>query len=387
LYAGHKRTQFPDFQEAEQVSFLEARPINKKITIIGMQGLSFDFIIPLANKDKLKNFSWLMEEGSWGRLKTFSPNETLLLNCSFNTGKKPAKHRQISKIKYQFLDFRHQVEIVPRFVFFRQLTRTGLLLVYPNQTKAYTTDIWKIFKDNKTLFLKKEWPQKVESGKISPKAETLFNHFFKGLKEETLPIIQNLTSAFFKDLHQEEQVLQEKSEKDPQIIYFMLNGLNTVESYFYRYHFPDLFGNIDQEKIDKFSSIIEKYYQFYDQIIGKHLTTLKENELLIVFSPHGIEPLPVWRRFVEQILGNTGISAYHELAPDGVVFFIGQEIARGKNIEGIELIDIVPTLLYYLGFHVGKDMDGIARTSIFVDKFRAENPVSYISSYDEITIR
>jgi hypothetical protein len=86
-------------------------------------------------------------------------------------------------------------------------------------------------------------------------------------------------------------------------------------------------------------------------------------------------------------LGNSEISAYHDKAPEGTIFFYGKEIARGKHVQGIKLIDIAPTLLYYLGLHVGMDMDGVAQTYIFDDAFRAENPVPYIKSYDEITIK
>jgi len=108
---------------------------------------------------------------------------------------------------------------------------------------------------------------------------------------------------------------------------------------------------------------------------------------LIVYSPHGIEAVPLWKRFVDLIFGNADVSAYHELAPEGVVFFYGKEIVRGKNIEGMKLIDIAPTLLNYLGLPVGKDMDGIVNSSIFMERFKIENPVLYISSYEEIAIK
>ena len=107
----------------------------------------------------------------------------------------------------------------------------------------------------------------------------------------------------------------------------------------------------------------------------------------MVYSPHGIEPLPLWKRVKEWLLGRAEISAYYELAPDGVVYFYGSEIQRGRNIEQMRLIDIAPTLLNYLGLPVGKDMDGIVCSSIFRDEFKLENPVLYISSYEEHTIK
>ena len=108
----------------------------------------------------------------------------------------------------------------------------------------------------------------------------------------------------------------------------------------------------------------------------------KDDELLVVFSSHGTEALPLWKQIFEWFFGDPDISAYHENAPDGTIFMIGKDIAMGRNIEEMQLIDVAPTLLHYLGLPVGKDMDGIVNSSIFVEEFKSE-PVLYISSYEE----
>jgi hypothetical protein len=247
--------------------------------------------------------------------------------------------------------------------------------------------LWNIFEDNNTSHLVEDWPYSRNVTQPSPKAETRFNLIFEDLKSDNSIVFDRVKRAFFSDFEFEDQVVLKKTESQPQIVYFMLKGLNEVEEYFYKYTFPDLFGNIEQDEINRYSSVIERYYQFYDDIIGKYLASRKEDELLVVYSPHGIEPLPLWKRVTEWVLGSADISAYYELAPDGVVFFYGREISRDRNIEGIRLIDIAPTLLNFLGLPVGKDMDGIVYSSIFRDEFKLENPVLYISSYEEHTIK
>jgi hypothetical protein len=382
-----QRSNFPTLSKPVKVANLEAKNIDKKVIIIGLEGLDFDFLIPLINYGKLPNFSWFVEKGTWGKLETLSPSEPLTLNNSFNTGKLPGKHRQVSLYEYHLLNRNGEIEIFPHYTFFRQLTRMGLLRITPNHSEPITKDIWEVFSGNKISYLKRDWPY--QRGEVSPseKAAKLFNSFFQELQYEKSNIFDKLKQAFFRDYEYEEKFVEEKNQTQPQLAYFLLNGLNIVETYFYKYSFPDLFGDIDQEEINKYSSVIEKYYQFYDQIIGKYLASMKEDDLLIIYSPHGIEPLPLWKRVVERILGNPEVSAYHENAPEGVVFFYGKSIVKGKNIEGTRLIDIAPTLLYYLGLLVGKDMDGIVQSSIFVDEFTAENPVPYIFSYDEVTIK
>jgi hypothetical protein len=382
-----QRIEYPVLLSSEKLANLEAKKIEKKVTIIGLEGLSFDVMVPLINEDKLPNFSWLMEEGSWGKLENFSPTLPLILNSSFNSGKLPSKHRQISLYRYRLFKTDYLFEVSPRFIFFGQLLKTKLLSRSQATLPFYSKDLWAIFEDNRTPHLVEDWPYSRKESEPSQKAETKFNLIFEDLKFDNSIIFNKVRRAFFSDFEFEDQMMQKKNETQPQIAYFMLNGLNDVERNLYKYTFPELFGNIEQDEINRYSTVIERYYQFYDDIIGKYLASHKEDELLVVYSPHGIEPLPLWKRVTEWIFGNAEISAYHELAPDGTVFFYGREIWRDRNIEGMRLIDIAPTLLNFLGLPIGKDMDGIVFSSIFRDEFKLENPVLYISSYEEHTIK
>ncbi len=226
---------------------------------------------------------------------------------------------------------------------------------------------------------------RVEKPSENTKAD--FKRFMKDYKYEYLSIFDHLKSALLFDLDLEEKFTSEKNASESQMSYLLLVGLNLVESYFYKYNFPDMYGDMDQEKITKYSTVIEKYYEFYDQIIGKHVTTMKEDELLIVYSPHGVEPLPIWKRLAFWVFEDPDVSAYHENSPEGVVFFYGKNIIHGRHIDSMRLIDITPTLLNYLELPVGKDMDGIVNSSMFVEDFKIGNPVLYISSYEEVEIK
>lgn len=386
-YVVHLRMTFPPRPIHEKLARLDAKEIDKRITIIGMRGMSFDFIIPLVNEDKLPNFAWLMEKGSWGRLANFSPNEPVILNASFNTGKLPAQHLQLSPVKYKLRHIKQEIHVVPRYILYRQIERLGILTSRPYTPPKILKDIWEIFRDNKITFIKQDRPYCVEVEELSESAESLFNRLYKDYKFENSATLEHLRHGLLSDIACEERFTQKKNEVQPQLSYLLLNGLNLAESYFYKYNFPDLFGDIDQEEISKFSSVIENYYELYDQIIGKHLATMKEDELLVVYSPHGIEPLPIWKRMVHWLFGDKDISAYHENGPEGVIFFYGKDIIRGRHIEEIRLIDIAPTLLNYLELPVGKDMDGIVNSTMFREGFKVENPVLYITSYEEVEIK
>lgn len=382
-----RRAQVSPEQPSARSMPLFGKKVERKITLVGMPGLNFDLLIPLAAEGKLPNFSWLIENGSSGSLKSFTPAEAVALNSSLSTGKFPAKHRQFSLFRYRFLRMKESLAIVPRFMLFKQLARINLLEITPIQASPVTKDIWQIFEASRILYVRKNGPSSVEVPvQPSPRAEKLWSEILDSSIRPSDEYLTRVKGAFFRDCAQEEKATEEKIALQPYVYYLQLDGLNTVLTYLYKFRFPEQFGSLDQDQIDRYGPVIDRYYDFYDEIIGKCLTGLKEDELLVVFSPHGIEPLPLWKRAIERLLGNPMVSAHHEFAPDGVVFFYGKNVARSKNLEGMRIVDLAPTFLYYLGLPVGRDMDGIARTDVFERNFIADNPVIYISSYDEFEI-
>ena len=377
----------PPAQPPAKQAKLEAPRITTRLTLLGLEGMSFDFIIPFLSAGKLPNVSLLVEQGSWGRLSGFTPNDLYVLSASLETGKLPAKHHQLSPIGYRLQNSKEQMDVVPRYIFFNQLTRTGWLKVSPAAPAHRPVDLWQIFGDCGLVLLKCDQPPAGPVSPPEPRAETAFSLLFKDFQSESSPVFAPARQAFFQDFRQEDAAFQERLKTQPQVFSLMLAGLNSVESHFYQYSFPDLYSGVSSAEAARFGPVIEKYYQFYDQVIGRYLAALKEDETLIIYSPHGIEPLPFLKRLLGWVSGSTGVSADHEQAPEGVIFFYGKNIARAKNVEGMRVIDLAPTLLYSLGLPVGKDMDGIVRSQVFVKEFTAENPIFYISSYEDIRIK
>jgi hypothetical protein len=382
-----QRSRFPVAREPSGSTPLLGKKTEKRITLIGLDGLSFDFLIPLITLGKLPNFSWLIENGNSGKLVSFSPTEPVSLQASFSTGKLPAKHRLLSGRRYRLWKMGEELETIPRFILFSQLTRFGLLKIAPVRPEARIKDFWKVLDGNRISYLDRSLPPSGRDAAPSSKGEKLAADI---LGEPSLPgdpLSTLARGAFLRDSAAEESAGAERSEHQPQVFHLRLDGLNSVQAYFYKYSFPEQFGDIAQERIERYGSVIERYYEYYDGLIGKFLTALKEDEILVVYSAFGVEPLPLWKRFVERLLGDPEISAYQELAPDGVVLFYGKGVRKARLGAPIQIVDIAPTLLYFLGLPVGRDMDGIVRSSVFGEDFIAENPIVYISSYEEFQVQ
>ncbi|MBL8149774.1 MAG: alkaline phosphatase family protein [Blastocatellia bacterium] len=66
--------------------------MSKKVLIIGLDGMTFDFVDPLIEQGRLKTLSRLMSEGVRSPLETVFPPITSAAWTSFITGKNPGKH-------------------------------------------------------------------------------------------------------------------------------------------------------------------------------------------------------------------------------------------------------------------------------------------------------
>jgi hypothetical protein len=59
----------------------------------------------------------------------------------------------------------------------------------------------------------------------------------------------------------------------------------------------------------------------------------------------------------------------------------GTNVASGQFARGT-ILDLAPTVLYYVGVDVGRDMDGFARTDLFLPAYVLEHPVRYVASHE-----
>ena len=95
----------------------------------------------------------------------------------------------------------------------------------------------------------------------------------------------------------------------------------------------------------------------------------------------GMEPVRLPKRLLERVLGNPALSGTHERAPDGFLLAHGDQVRPGRRPRG-SVVDLAPTLLYYYGLPVGRDMDGAARADLFTSEFSGERPITYIPTHE-----
>ena len=142
---------------------------------------------------------------------------------------------------------------------------------------------------------------------------------------------------------------------------------------------PDLFGEPRRALPDR--SVLDRDYAYIDDEVGRATAALGPGDLLLVVSGFGMEPTPLLRRALARLQGDPNLTGTHESAPDGFLLAYGSNVEQNALPRGA-IVDLTPTILYYMGVPIGRDMDGVARTDIFQPAFRAEHPVKYVASHE-----
>jgi hypothetical protein len=118
-----------------------------------------------------------------------------------------------------------------------------------------------------------------------------------------------------------------------------------------------------------------------DLDIGTALDSLTPGDLLLVVSGFGMGRLNPAKELLARVLGDPVMRGTHERAPDGFMIAFGTAVQPGRLPRG-SIVDLTPTVLYFLGLPIGRDMDGYARTDLFTNAFTAERPIAFIATHN-----
>ncbi|HSF18488.1 MAG TPA: alkaline phosphatase family protein [Vicinamibacteria bacterium] len=410
---------------------LQDTPSLRRITLIGFEGASLSYVLPAVAEGKLPNFARLIEGGASGALRTLYPTESLAVWTSVATGKLPRQHGLKGFYRYRFPSVETPFSLRPRWLDFRSLDRLGIVRRSAvTSSLRRTQPFWSILSrfgvkvgllrwwgsypaDPVDGFVISEYFHRQVRERLDPplpgltSPESLFERMspqvvfpdqidgevLSGFVDTTIavpgddfPWKTELTRALADDMtyHRIGKMLREEYEPDVFATYYF--GLDIVGHYFTRFHRPARFGDVSDAEKRKYGRVVDAYYRYLDTILGESLQARSSNEIFIVLSGHGMDPLPLTRRIVEPFKGNLHLSGYHEASPDGLLILNGPGIAQGTKIQSASVLDITPTLLYLLGLPLGQDMDGTLLTEIFADELVLNQPVTFISSYHNFLI-
>jgi len=168
--------------------------------------------------------------------------------------------------------------------------------------------------------------------------------------------------------------------RDPRFLALRYEGLDTVSHYYLRDALPPGAVRTESDADRRGHGAIDRHYAYIDAEIGEALAGLAPDDLLAVVSGFGMQPLNPIKEAVGRLMGDPDFSGTHERAPDGFLLLAGASIDPGRHQRG-SIVDVTPTILYFLGLPIARDMDGYARADLFARAFTAERPIAFIPTY------
>ncbi len=353
----------------------------RKIRLVIMDGLSLKMIHSFASDQKLLNFNLLLNQGVSGKINTIKPNLTLSMLNTVLTGRRPAQFNRHSYNKFKITGMDHEFDVRPRYIFFRNSPYINTTGFYKRTENQLFDAIKGHYENNNRKCTEIVNPVGVDRySERSLKSNNRFLPLFSDLlqkQEENDEKYTTLKKCFFLDDYLKNQIPNLK-ESDTYYTVVNLPGLGVISKYFYQFHLPQFFGSGNQEEIEikKYGWLIEKYYVYYDSIIGNLMSTTGENELLVILSFFEYDPLPVWRRILVNLFGQKDVYVYKSIHSQGTILLFEKSALKADySIKSLSIYDIYPTLLYYAGFQLSKDLQGEVLREIFTEDFLLNNPV------------
>jgi len=393
-----------------------------RVVLLAVDGASLDRISLAVAEGRLPNFGRLLDSGASAHLATLRPTQAEPIWTAVATGRMPQTSGVRAAARYVAGDAGPRLDVLPDYIFSQALVRYGFLRAEPHTPESMASmPLWRILSDRGIRVGVVGWPlthpapalrgyvvsdvlHRVDDARfaldgaaaVSPPALWTAVTAARRLPltpdpHDVLARAGRLPRGSAADGRVDPAPVQADSlhlrlleaieaSRPSRFVALRLPGLDAVAHYFLRYASPEEFGDVTEAEREAFGSVLDDYYGVLDAVVGRLYDTLGPDDLVLVVSSHGIEPLTPVKRILERLVGDDQLSGTHERAPDGFVLAMGGAVQPGRLERG-SVADIAPTLLYFLGLPIGRDMDGRARTDLFTPAFTATRPVTFIPGY------
>ncbi len=395
-------------------------PSTARIRLLMLDGASLDVITPAVAAGGLPNIARIFDTGAVLHLATLRPTQAESVWSAIATGRYPMANGIRSSVIYRALGGT-PIQLLPDYCFARALVVLGFVTEEPQTaTDLLARPIWSILSDRGQTVGLIGWPLTQPAPVVNGFAVSDAFHRLSDseLSLDTSPalwpggLLETVRAAMQMppspdpvslvtlmgapqpvndyDIARDRapvvadrvhvQLLDALERVPTNLLAVRFPGIDAVGHRFLRYADPSAFGDVSLEERERYGGVLMQYYGFIDTLIGRELDRLGPDDVLLVVSAFGMEPMTPGKRVLELVAGNRSISGTHERAPDGFVLAFGAPVAAGRPARA-SVVDLAPTMLYYLGLPVGRDMDGFARTDWFKPAFTSDKPVTYIPSY------
>lgn len=382
------------------------------LCVVGVDSATLDALLPLSEQGRLPFFAKMLAEGARARVSPLHPARHHPLWATVSTGKLPHRHTIVDDHRYHsvFLGDRHELRLLPAAILFKDW---GFL---PQKRPVSGNDLkmlplWNILSRLGVPTATIDWPL---TSPPSPEMKAvLSDRFFEGgpplgeslppdlaqrarLFEKTVDEVdpdhlarfgtklpRPLIAALAGDLwRQDIGLFLLAPEQGTEALFLFLPGLREASGrYFGGFSAVQFEGSRSEDAAAAAQKVIA-YYSELDAFLARMWATGQDDLWLVLVSVSGVEDASVWHSIERLVVGKTPLEGDLDRGADGLFLFFGQGFSKGAFVRKAELVDLVPTLLYGLGFPIARDLDGNILTGVFETSFIAGQPLSFVPSYE-----
>ena len=385
-----------------------------RVLMLLVDGASLDYISPAAAGGRLPNLGRILDAGAVMHLATLRPTQPEPVWTAVATGKLPSGNGVRSSASYQVGGGGPAFDLLPDYCLAQALVHFGFLRETRHRSEAVRAGtLWDILGASGIDSAVVRWPLTYPARPIpgvlvsdrlhrSAVSSTLVDGYpalapadlverlHAGLSPSAVaPVIAGVApeapypgiGSLAIDRFYAEVFHIVRETPGVRFMAMRYQGLDTVGHYYLRRAVPRAFGGVAGDEPPDSGRVLEQYYRYVDEEVGRAVDLLDSDDLLLVVSAFGMEPVRMPKRLLERLLGNPELSGTHERAPDGFLMAYGAAVRAGR-LPRASVLDVAPTVLYFFGLPIGRDMDGFARTDVFSRAFTDERPLTFIPSYE-----
>ena len=384
-----------------------AKDPGEELWVIGVDGADWDQIDPMIARGEMPNFARLKNEGTSGILLSDKPMISPILWTSISTGKTPDLHGVTwfmtdapdgSKIPISSEERRVRTFWNIASEAGMSCGITGWWATWPAEPiNGYLISdavAWHSFGINgrSNPAEGKTWPwdlvHRVDELMPDPAAipDDLMTRMIHLPAERLIAPtsgtvydnpISHLRQALATTRGYTDLTLAMMETERPRVMSIYYEGTDAITHLFSKFEVPRQ-PWISQADFDAYQDLLTEYWKWQDEILGELLARRGPNTTVIVLSDHGFRK-GAERRKEDKFRVET---ADEDHMPDGLIILHGPNIKAGGRIEGADIYDVTPTILYILGLAAGRDMVGHPLTDAFTTESLRARPVEWVATYE-----
>lgn len=375
----------------------------KKVLVIGWDAAEWKVIMPLIQQGKMPALSRLMSRGVHGKLQTLDPPLSPMLWTSIATGFRADTHgiggfieptpdgenlrpvtstsRKVKAIWNILNQEGYKSNVVAWWPSNPAEPINGVMVsnLYQIATKPLNEE-WEM---PKGTIHPEELSEMMKKFRIHPHQINLeqAQAFLPNVKTDealrsdprTTSVLRTMANAG--TIHSVTCHLLENSDWDFTAVYH--DAIDHFSHIAMRY-FPPRRPEIPEKDFEDYKYVVEAAYLFHDRMLARMMSLIdEENTTILLISDHGFHcdhqrPLYIPKE-------PSGPAVEH--SPFGVFVMAGPGIKNdGRQISGLSVLDITPTLLHHMELPVGKDMEG----KVLHACFEEAREVHWIESWEQV---